>query len=244
MAKWEDLLSVDEAPWLQMEGETTLWYRRFTTYLTLGPGRTIRKTYEVCYSRERGIAAGGVKAQRLVHWRNASSRNSWADRAEAYDTAQCAEDRRVFEEERRKDIRDRYTLAKVMRRQLVKALAIIEIPTPEDIRLGNAQPLGVDSLKPLTDILIALNKETRAEFEGEGPTVVVNDSSIRVTGNNDHAFVCTMLDSFMEDSSQENYDFLNKLALFKERTSKTIPRNEKDIVITNGRLIAEKTGNS
>lgn len=69
---------LDDQPWTQQVGENNRWYQRFSSYLALGPMRSVREVYRV----EKGLAhSKSVPAS----WSDAYHRFKWAERAKAYD---------------------------------------------------------------------------------------------------------------------------------------------------------------
>lgn len=77
-------------PWDKQEGENPLWYSRFNTYLSLGPGRTLKKAMEALNCN--------TNADR--YWQQMSSENRWVDRCGLYDEAQSIEMRSATEDQR------------------------------------------------------------------------------------------------------------------------------------------------
>jgi hypothetical protein len=88
-----------DQPWAQMSelGESIESYCQFTSYLNLGPKRTIRGVYNIAKPRDRG---------NFSTWNNNYVKYQWRKRAQAYDEYQNALDQMVFIQERR-DWRDR-----------------------------------------------------------------------------------------------------------------------------------------
>ena len=71
----------DTQPWLRQSDENNRWYSRFLAYLALGPGRSVRATY----NQEKG---NETSRQATPAWRQAAQRFDWERRAAAYDAWQ------------------------------------------------------------------------------------------------------------------------------------------------------------
>ncbi len=97
-------------PWDQLEGEPDAAYNRFLTYLSMGPGRSVRKAF--CIYHDKPIPKRIHEAHRgswdrdCAHWQ-------WVDRAHAYDRARLIE-------------KTQHTMAKLMHSVDVIALKVIQ----------------------------------------------------------------------------------------------------------------------
>src|ERR1041385_5367355 len=90
--------------WEQMEGESSLLYGRFTTYLRLGTKRSVAAVYK----KEKK----GEKGNNIPHgsWYDDAKQWNWESRARAYDEHQRAEEDRIIAEERDKVLRSGFAL--------------------------------------------------------------------------------------------------------------------------------------
>ena len=80
--------SVPEKPWDQQPDEPTLWFKRFSLYLLMGPTRTVGAAY--CDEFARRHPGKTSKKTSSTNWRVISSRWGWVRRAEAWDKEQIA----------------------------------------------------------------------------------------------------------------------------------------------------------
>src|SRR5579875_2559051 len=74
-------MSADESieqPWTQRADESNRWYQRFSTYLALGAGRSVRAVYNA----EKGNASSKPVPSA---WTEVARRFDWQGRAEQYD---------------------------------------------------------------------------------------------------------------------------------------------------------------
>ena len=78
--------SVPEKPWDQQPEEPTLWFKRFSAYLLMGPTRTVAAAY--CDEFARRHPGKTCKPRSATNWRVLSARWSWRARAEAWDKEQ------------------------------------------------------------------------------------------------------------------------------------------------------------
>lgn len=75
-----------QQPWDRLENEPARWYDRFTTYLLIGPQRTIKAAW-------LHHAAGTLIPHKRTlpgSWSRAASRYSWCDRARQWDDQELA----------------------------------------------------------------------------------------------------------------------------------------------------------
>jgi hypothetical protein len=68
----------NEQPWERRPDESNRWYQRFSTYLALGAGRSVRAVYNA----EKNNASSKPTP---ASWTEASHRFDWQSRAEQYD---------------------------------------------------------------------------------------------------------------------------------------------------------------
>ena len=78
--------SASENPWDQQPEEPTLWFKRFSAYLLMGPTRTVAAAY--CDEFARRHPGKTCKPRSATNWRVLSARWSWRARAEAWDKEQ------------------------------------------------------------------------------------------------------------------------------------------------------------
>lgn len=95
---------MDESrPWDQQPGENNLWFRRFQSYLRLGPRRSMLSAYT------RDLEQRGINAKGKKHipssWRDSARRWRWLERAQAWD-AQVAEQESAEWDSKRRQLRD------------------------------------------------------------------------------------------------------------------------------------------
>ena len=69
---------ITEQPWLQRPRENARWYQRFSAYLAMGAGRSVRGVYNAERGNERSKAVP-------ASWTEAAHRHEWQRRAEAFD---------------------------------------------------------------------------------------------------------------------------------------------------------------
>ena len=69
---------ITEQPWLQRPRENARWYQRFSAYLAMGAGRSVRGVYNAERGNERSKAVP-------ASWTEAAHRHEWRRRAEAFD---------------------------------------------------------------------------------------------------------------------------------------------------------------
>lgn len=86
-------------PWSQKSDEPNRWYRRFSAFRLLGPGRKIIDVYQAEFAA-RGKTCG--RASR--HWYDAANRWQWVTRAEAWDKFLIDQAQAEFEAAWRKKI--------------------------------------------------------------------------------------------------------------------------------------------
>lgn len=78
-------------PWLQVENEPAMWYRRFMMYyLPLGPNRNLTRAYLKWLETEKPEKAAAKKATRAFintskEWSVHARKWKWRERAEAFD---------------------------------------------------------------------------------------------------------------------------------------------------------------
>jgi len=79
------------APWLQVDDEPIMWYRRFMMYyLPLGPNRNLTRAYFKWLETEKPEQAAKMKATRAFvntsrNWSVQARTWKWRERAEAFD---------------------------------------------------------------------------------------------------------------------------------------------------------------
>ncbi len=78
--------SAPEKPWDRQPGEPTLWFKRFSVYLLMGPTRTVTAAY--CDEFARRHPGKTCKPRSATHWRVLSARWNWRTRADAWDKEQ------------------------------------------------------------------------------------------------------------------------------------------------------------
>lgn len=78
--------SAPEKPWDQQPDEPTLWFKRFSVYLLMGPTRTVTAAY--CDEFARRHPGKTCKPRSATNWRVLSARWHWRARAEAWDKEQ------------------------------------------------------------------------------------------------------------------------------------------------------------
>lgn len=78
--------STPEKPWDQQPEEPTLWFKRFSVYLMMGPTRTVAAAYCDEFARRHPGKTG--KKRSATNWRVLSARWNWRGRAEAWDKEQ------------------------------------------------------------------------------------------------------------------------------------------------------------
>lgn len=151
------LLTMDpEDPiWERLRGESLVWYSRFRSWLGMEPGkRRILTTYKVEYERHYP----GKRPPRSAPntWRSSSIYYRWEERAQAYDksmrTLRADEMRAQILEERQ----NRVATLKIARGRVVQRVGAL-----------SDQEIAVMAPAAAISLLLAINKELRAEQEGQ-----------------------------------------------------------------------------
>jgi hypothetical protein len=113
----------DEQPWQQQQGESGLWYSRFSQYLALGPTRSIREVYRL----EKGDKLSKTPGK---NWAKASQDFRWQARAQAYDDHQR---KLIFTHRNALDTERVKKLDELIENLYVRATELLGSTTPEDL---------------------------------------------------------------------------------------------------------------
>lgn len=70
-------------PWDQQASESDTQYAQFLTYRDLGPSRSLRRAYRLCFQRDE--RAGRAPKGPSGAFKEAATRHRWAERAGAWD---------------------------------------------------------------------------------------------------------------------------------------------------------------
>jgi hypothetical protein len=74
--------------WDRLTDETAVEYQRFLSYLSLGPSRSVDRSYRHYCKRFAGTEAAGARPKVAPgNWQENSTRNRWKERAQAWDVA-------------------------------------------------------------------------------------------------------------------------------------------------------------
>ena len=128
----------NKKPWERQQGESALWFNRFTYYRDLGPERTFRQTWETWKENDaRGKRSKGTKGPNTI-WYEAAKRDQWQRRAELWDyhidEIRRHEEQEAVKEMTRRHIQDNVAMQELGAKILEKENWEKE-PTPSDGRM-------------------------------------------------------------------------------------------------------------
>jgi hypothetical protein len=112
-----------EQPWAQpMPGENNRWFQRFSAYLDLGAGRSVRAVYNAEKGNERSKSVP-------ASWSEAAHRYEWQRRAEAYDAYRRSQ---VFQAGNAADTERVRKLDDLIQKLYDRSLAMLTTAPPEE----------------------------------------------------------------------------------------------------------------
>lgn len=151
------------AIWLQMEGESDLWYRRFIAYyVPLGPSRNLTRAYMKFLKVEdpekaKKYAQTKGFLQSASIWSEMSRRYQWRERAEAFDLYNMSESMSYVDQARETLLKNADAAAKALvdsltspRLAVAAAKEILDragLPGTHIIGVGKIEPYSADDLK-------------------------------------------------------------------------------------------------
>lgn len=155
---------MSEQLWEQMDGESPLWYRRFTTFRLMMPVRSIAAVFQ-----QEEESRGKQRTDPPGPWYEIARQWKWEERAAAWDKHESDTLAKVIAAERAKVLTSGYALMHKRVEQLNALVEqLIEMAThKENVWVPDVKSIGTGSTAERVDLVQfndALFREIRAHF--------------------------------------------------------------------------------